>query len=112
MNKEFNWETAEYPCLGVDVSGLIICFSSFGVGHTVTNVSNDYYDYSDKWVMGRFKPYTPPKPKTKLWYWELLDPSGGWFMCEWRMSEHDVQVKFIGHQIRKLEALGFIEVEE
>lgn len=104
----FTWETAEYPCLGEHVRNKhqIVCFSSYGVGHNI----KDAKDCSNSWhMMEQFKPYTPPKPKKKLWYWEILHQSGDWFMCEWRMTENDVAKKFIGHKIVKLEALGFIE---
>jgi len=112
MSKIFNWETAEYPCFGV-AADEVVWFSEYGVGH----VTQQYFAlrkkgyFSTTWNMAFFKPYTPPKPKTKLWYWEIMDVDGDWTMYIHRMSEAEIQ-KVLGNGYKKLEALGFIEVEE
>ena len=57
---DFDWETAEYPCLGTsEESSEMVCFSSYGRGHDVDNSENN----SNFWVMDRFKPHIKPKPK-------------------------------------------------
>jgi len=110
MSKEFNWETAEYPCFGVaDEVDEVVCFSEYGVGHV--GRKNCYV--STTWNMALFKPYTQPKPKTKLWYWEYLDIDNEWYLSSVRKTEEEAKERFNNDKsYRKLEALGFIEVEE
>ena len=110
--KEFNWETAEYPCLGKNISThdeKVICFSKYGVGHNV----DELFDVSHNWDMANFKPYTPPKPKTKLWYFEYLNSDNEWFQSNRRMTEEQAKDYFHSDKnYKKLEGLDFIEVEE
>ena len=118
MNNEFNWKETEYPCLGIgETTNVIVCFSSYQCGHVIDNVGSHYSkgEYSDIWGMDNFKPYTTPKPKIKLWYFEYMDDDGDWSISTYRMTE--IQVKQRKHNIegiefRKIEALGFIEVEK
>lgn len=102
---EFNWETAEYPCLGKS-NNEIVCFSGFEVGHDINDIDNN----SDCWTMSMFKPYTPPRPKTKLWYWEYFY-NNQWTFNTTRLTE-EVAKRRVYTGCRKVEALGFIEVEE
>jgi hypothetical protein len=53
MNNEFNWETAEYPYLGITEDDSIVCFSSYGCGHTTEDDDNIWKrgTYSDNWNM-------------------------------------------------------------
>ena len=105
--KEFNWKTAEYPCLGISKDGQIVCFSSHGTGHAV----DDIPECSTSWIMSRFKPYTPPKEKTKLWYWEYEDRSNNWLISVKRMTEEQAKDYFYSDKnYLKIEALGCIEV--
>jgi len=99
----FNWEEAEYPCFGIADNGKIVCFSSYEVGQNIETLNCD-----DDWYMQAFKPYTPPKPKTKLWYWEVSNNKGDWFLNTSRYSEEDAKEIF-EYGYRKLEALGYIE---
>lgn len=107
--KEFNWETAEYPCLGATDNGVVVCFSKKGYGHRIEH-SNTSLNFCVDWCMDIFKPYTPPKPKTKLWYWEGNNSDGYWGIHGGRKTEEDIQ-KVFQNNYRKLEALGFIEVD-
>ena len=55
-----------------------------------------------------FEPYTPQKPKTKLWYWELKDEDSEWYIYNVRKSEKDIkEIGSLGY--RKLEAFGYRE---
>ena len=101
---EFDWETVEYSCLGElqNYGGIVVCFSSYRVGHNIDDVD----DCSNSWDMERFKPYTPPKPKTKLWYWEVLNGSE-WEFYVYRATEEYISSIF--SEYRKLERLDFIE---
>ena len=114
MKKEFNWETAEYPCFGEASDGAVVCFSSPSIGHTVVHTQWTYNRLHDSmWFMDDFKPYTPPKPKTKLWYFEYLNSDNEWFQSNRRMTEEQAKDYFNSDKnYKKLEALGFIEVEE
>ena len=101
--KEFNWEEVEYPCFGINLDKTeIICFSSLKIGHRIA----DGY-YSDSWNMDNFKPYTPSKFKTKLWYWEFKLSNGTWKHSYFRYSDAYAKEHF--EEYRKLEALGYIE---
>ena len=105
MNNEFNWETCEYPCFGI-ADGEVVCFSSIEIGHYIDGSSNSVTG----WIMSNFKPYTPPKPKTKLWYWEFKYADGcnqWWTIFDERLTEEQAQEKSaLDH--RKIEALGYI----
>jgi len=104
MKEEFDWKEAEYPCLGIN-DGEIVCFSNYGIGHKITNV----YDNSSCWDMSQFKPYIPPKEKTKLWYWEF-NKQDMYELYYTRISEEDAEKQFGKFKyFNKLEALGFIE---
>ena len=110
MKEEFNWETAEYPCFGI-ADEEVVCFSAYKVGHVSKNENaHRVVGYgSTSWNMERFKPYTPPKPKTKLWYFEYYT-SGCWYKYNKRITEHTASNSFT--EYRKLETDGFIEIEE
>jgi len=57
-NEEFDWKNAKYPCLGINLYGDIIRFSSYGVGHSV-----DLTYEGLEWDMNYFKPYNEGKNK-------------------------------------------------
>lgn len=106
---EFNWDTAEYPCLGQNIhDNRVICFSSYGVGHYI----DDADDCSNYWDMKRFQPYTPPKPKTKLWYWEYLNNDKDWILSTIRLTEEQAKEHFYSDKDYRKLTLDFIEVEE
>jgi len=107
--EKFHWGNAEYPCLGIDINGRIVCFSSYGKGHTISEDSENYY--STMWRMKDFAPYVKAKEKTKLWYWELKDGSGDWGLTSVRFSEEEIKT-FEVSTYRKVEALGFIYKED
>ena len=102
--KEFNWEESKYPCFGIDLDKTeIVCFSSLKTGHRI-----DDGFFSNKWNMDNFKPYTPPKEKTKLWYWEHKKENGNWYINTQRFSE-GTRDMLSDKTYRKIEALGYIE---
>ena len=74
---EFNWETADYPCFGIGKSGVVVCFSSYEHGHVVEDTTSHHKgEYVDCWDINCFKPYTPPKPKTKITIIKFLSSKG------------------------------------
>ena len=106
--KKFNWKEAEYPCFGISANNDVVCFSSYGVGHVIQEGAYIVGFYSNAWNTAVFKPYTPQKPKTKLWYWELKDEDSEWYIYNVRKSEKDIkEIGSLGY--RKLEAFGYRE---
>jgi len=108
--EDFNWGTTEYPCLGVSNDGLVICFSSYGIGHIVEQGSTKmpYGFFNDSWAMVKFKPYEKPKERVKLWYWYFKgNVSGNWQVTSTRFSEQQVKT-FNNDTFRKVEFIGFI----
>jgi len=101
--KKFNWKEASYPCLGITEGKLIVCFSSYGAGHNLGEGSC----YSNSWIMENFTPYTKPKERVKLWYWEFKLSNGTWKHSYFRYSDAYAKEHF--EEYRKLEALGYIE---
>jgi len=107
-----NWREVEYPCLGISDKGEIVCFSSYRIGH-LTDIGKRNHPigyFSNMWAINDFKPYTKPKEKTKLWYWEYKI-IGDWDIHTNRLSEEQVN-DFDNKTFRKLEALGFIYEDE
>lgn len=58
----------KYPCL-MEGYELIVCFSSYGVGHVVDSVNLKKYPvgyFSNNWIMEEFKQYEQP-PKEPMY---------------------------------------------
>jgi len=66
--KELNWRKASYPCLGKTIDNVIVCFIDYETGYLVKgeNSMQEIGHYSYRWSMEEFKPYTPPKEKTRV----------------------------------------------
>jgi len=111
--EEFNWKEIVYPCIGISKEGKKVCFSEYGAGHLIED-NNTYKKgyYTKSWAMECFKPYTKPKEKTKLWYWEYKYDKY-WNISTYRFSEAKAKKESKnGKTYRKIEALGFIYEDE
>ena len=112
---EFDWKNTSYPCLGKTIDNIIVCFIGYETGYLVKgeNSMQEIGHYSYRWDMQEFKPFQSPKvPKerVKLWYWEVKEKNGPWYINTQRFSEDTID-RLSDKTYRKIEALGFIYEE-
>jgi len=108
--EKFTWEDAKYPCLGISINGEIVCFSSYGEGHTVDKIENYY---SKTWKMKDFAPYVKSEITTmenKVYQYMIDNKLNRLYLDEWLPNELYKFANKIGTNIDRYKGIEFMSI--